>query len=50
MGVLNNCLFVDYVPHDQVPYWLKKFDVYVALSRLDSYGVAILEAVQCNYL
>lgn len=38
--------FVGFVDHSQVPHELSKFDIYVALSRLDSesFGVAIVEA------
>lgn len=46
LGVLSKCDFVGSVKHEEVPIWLSKFDVYLALSRLDSesFGVAILEA------
>jgi glycosyltransferase involved in cell wall biosynthesis len=42
--------FVGAIPHDQVPLYLNSFDIFVALSRLDSesFGVAILEANACN--
>ncbi|MBL4902445.1 MAG: glycosyltransferase [Desulfocapsa sp.] len=42
--------FVGAIPHDQVPSLLNSFDIFVALSRLDSesFGVAILEASACN--
>ncbi|OAL77515.1 hypothetical protein AY608_07000 [Acinetobacter terrae] len=36
--------FVGQVSHDQVPTELAKLDIYVALSRSESFGVAILEA------
>jgi glycosyltransferase involved in cell wall biosynthesis len=38
------------VPHALVPKILARFDIYVALSRLDSesFGVAILEASACG--
>ncbi|WP_428236164.1 glycosyltransferase [Gracilimonas sp.] len=46
LGLENHCEFVGMVPHAQVPEWLSKMDVYVALSRMDSesFGVAVLEA------
>jgi glycosyltransferase involved in cell wall biosynthesis len=42
--------FTGPVPHDLVPDELRKIDVYVALSRLDSesFGVAIIEAGACG--
>lgn len=36
--------FVGRVPHPQVSEELSKLDIYVALSRLESFGVAIIEA------
>lgn len=36
--------FVGRVPHQKVPDELAKLDVYVALSRIESFGVAIIEA------
>jgi len=41
--------FTGAVPYDSVPDYLKKLDIYVAASRLDSesFGVAILEASAC---
>lgn len=36
--------FVGRVPHERVPDELNKLDIYVALSREESFGVAIIEA------
>lgn len=36
------------VPHEQVPQALHELDVYVALSRQESFGAAILEASACG--
>lgn len=41
-------VFVGFIPHTQVPEALANLDVYVALSRQDSFGVAILEASSCG--
>jgi glycosyltransferase involved in cell wall biosynthesis len=40
--------FVDSVPHDQVPNYLNRLDIYVAASRLESFGVAVVEASSCG--
>ncbi|OAO83531.1 Glycosyltransferase [Anoxybacillus flavithermus] len=42
--------FVGAVPHDQVPSYLNKLDIYCAPSTLDSesFGVAIIEASACE--
>jgi glycosyltransferase involved in cell wall biosynthesis len=44
LGIADKVLFVGQVPHAQVPSELSKIDIFVALSRLESFGVAILEA------
>ena len=49
LGVAARVRFVGPVPHEDVPTWLNRFDIYVAASRLDSesFGVAVLEASAC---
>lgn len=37
-------IFVGDVPHSQVPDELRQLDIYVALSRDESFGVAVIEA------
>ncbi len=42
---LNDCVELKgQIPHSEVPAALDELDIYVALSRRDSFGVAILEA------
>jgi L-malate glycosyltransferase len=36
------------VPHADVPQWLQRLDVYVAASREESFGVAVVEAMACG--
>jgi glycosyltransferase involved in cell wall biosynthesis len=40
--------FIDAVPNGQVPTLLNRFAVYAALSRNESFGVAIVEASACG--
>ena len=47
-GVSDRTTFVGNVPHDEVPSYLRKIDVYVALSRYESFGVAVIEASACG--
>lgn len=47
-GVADKITFVGAVPHDRVPGELRKFDVFVALSRAESFGVAVVEAGACG--
>lgn len=49
LGVAEHVDFVGLVPHAEVPEVMRAFDIYAALSRLDSesFGVAILEASAC---
>lgn len=44
LGLKEICEFVGSVPHSQVPEELSKLDIYVALSRFESFGVAVIEA------
>ncbi len=44
LGVADKVVFVGRVPHSRVPQELAKLDIYVALSRLESFGVAVIEA------
>jgi L-malate glycosyltransferase len=48
LGISDHVRFIGAVPHDQVPQWLNGFDVYVACSRFESFGVAVLEASACG--
>lgn len=40
--------FVGAVSHDRVPDELRELDIYVALSREESFGVAVVEAQSCG--
>ncbi len=48
LGIDTNVKFVGAVPHHEVPKWLNSFDIYVALSIDESFGVAIVEASACE--
>ncbi|MFO1022641.1 MAG: glycosyltransferase family 4 protein [Planctomycetales bacterium] len=48
LGITGQTEFIGAVPHDQVPAELRGLDVYVAASREESFGVAILEASACG--
>jgi glycosyltransferase involved in cell wall biosynthesis len=40
--------FVGPIPHHTVPEYLNSFDIYIALSENESFGVAIIEASACG--
>ena len=44
LGVAESVSFVGRVPHEEVPQELAKLDIYIALSRIESFGVSIIEA------
>lgn len=48
LDVEKQVLFHGAVSHESVPKLLNRLDIYVALSRLESFGVAILEASSCE--
>ncbi len=47
-GLTERVTFVPRVQHDKVPSELARLDVYVALSRQESFGVAVIEASACE--
>ena len=49
LNIFDKCEFLGKIPHEKVPEVLHTFDIYAALSELDSesFGVAILEASAC---
>ncbi len=40
--------FIGSIEHSDVPKWLNSFDIFVALSNSESFGVAVLEASACG--
>ncbi|TFL14844.1 glycosyltransferase family 4 protein [Pusillimonas caeni] len=48
LGIANKVTFHGAVPYAKVPEMLNRLDIYVALSRAESFGVAILEAGACG--
>lgn len=47
-GVGRQVTFFGAVAHAQVPTMLHRLDIFVALSRFESFGVAVLEAAACQ--
>jgi L-malate glycosyltransferase len=48
LGIEDKVEFKGFIPHEKVADALRCLDVYVALSREESFGVAILEASACG--
>lgn len=48
LGIADRTEFRGHIQHAFVPSALHGLDIYVALSRMDSFGVAILEASACG--
>jgi len=48
LGLEECTTFVGRVPHSSVPAYLNQLDIYVALSRQESFGVAVAEASACG--
>jgi glycosyltransferase involved in cell wall biosynthesis len=48
LGVGDRVVFAGAIPHDEVPGFLAGLDLFVALSRAESFGVAVLEASACG--
>jgi glycosyltransferase involved in cell wall biosynthesis len=50
LKVFEKCEFIGFVKHKEIPEWLNKMDIFLALSRLnsESFGVAVVEALSCE--
>ena len=48
LGVADAVTFFDAIPHAQVPTQLRRLDIFAALSRMESFGVAAIEAAACG--
>lgn len=48
LGISSKILFRPAVPHEQVPAALANLDIFVAASRAESFGVAVIEASSCG--
>lgn len=48
LGIADKCVWIGRVQHHQVPEYANKLDIYVAMSRSESFGVAIIEASACG--
>jgi glycosyltransferase involved in cell wall biosynthesis len=48
LGIEEYVTFFGLVSHDKVQTYLNRLDIYVAMSRIESFGVAILEASACE--
>jgi len=48
LGVSDRVVFYGKVAHEDVPKMINRLDIFVALSRIESFGVAILEASSCG--
>lgn len=48
LGITAHTKFAGAVAHADVPSWLNRLDIYVAPSREESFGVAVIEASACG--
>ena len=48
LGIRDVTSFAGKISHEEVPTYLSKLDIFVALSRYESFGVAVIEASACG--
>lgn len=48
LGLSQEVEFKERISHEQVPTHLNEFDIFIALSRNESFGVAVVEAMGCG--
>ncbi len=47
-GLRNNIRLVGGVPKNEVPTWLSQGDIFLNTTRIESFGVSVLEAAACG--
>jgi glycosyltransferase involved in cell wall biosynthesis len=48
LGLKDSIVFTGRIPHQQVPEYLNMIDIFAALSIIESFGVAVVEAGACE--
>jgi glycosyltransferase involved in cell wall biosynthesis len=48
LGIAKRVHFQGWIPHDQIVQYHNKMDVFIAVSRSESFGVAVIEASACG--
>ena len=48
LGVVQNVIFIGYIPHEELPGYLASSDIYVTTSRSDSSSQSLQEAMACE--
>lgn len=48
LNIFQYTQFIAHVPNNQVPQYLNELDIYVSLSRHESFGVSAIEAMACE--
>ena len=48
LGIAERCIFYGFVPHWDVPEFMRRLNFLVSASRYESFGMAILEAIACG--
>jgi L-malate glycosyltransferase len=47
-GYNNDIVFKGHIPQEEVPDYIRRFDIFANLSREESFGVAVIEAMACG--
>ncbi len=47
-GVSSQVRFLPYVPHEDMPTWLRRSFAFLAPTRAESFGIALAEAMACG--
>lgn len=47
-GYNSDIVFKGHVPQEEVPDYIRSFDIFANLSRQESFGVAVIEAMACG--
>lgn len=48
LGISLKCRFYGFVPHEEVPDFMKRLHLFVSASRWETFGIAMVEALACG--
>lgn len=48
LGIRDKCIFCGFVPHQEVPAFMKKIHFLVSASRFETFGLVLVEAMACG--
>lgn len=48
LKITKKVLFIEHLPHQEIPNYLQKADVFVSFSNYETWGIVMIEAIACG--